>query len=141
LKLHELLAAIVPPDRLMTLVPCVAVIVPAPQVPVRPLGVETTRPAGSVSLKATPLSATVVLLFWMVKLKLVEPFSGIEAAPKALMITGGPTTVIDAFEVLPTPPSGEGTCTLLFLTPAVVPWTSTEAVQDALGASVPPDRL
>ena len=34
-----------------------AVIVPAPHVPVRPFGVETTSPAGSVSLKPTPVSA------------------------------------------------------------------------------------
>jgi len=108
-NVQELLAAIVPPLRLITLVPAVAVIVPAPHVPVRPFGVETTRPAGSVSLNATPLSAVVVLLFWMVKLSEVEPFSGIEAAPKALMITGGPTTVIEAFDVLPVPPSVEVT--------------------------------
>src|ERR1051325_2637921 len=83
-NVQELLAAIVPPLRLMTLVPAVAVIVPAPHVPVRPFGVETTSPAGSVSLKATPVNA-VVLLFWMVKLKLVEPFRGIVAATHALM--------------------------------------------------------
>jgi len=137
---QELLAAIVPPVRLITLVACVAVIVPPPQVPVRPLGVATTRPAGSVSLKATPVSA-VVLLFWMVKLRLVEPFSGIEAAPKALMITGGPTTVIDALDVLPVPASVEVTWTLLFFTPAVVPCTFTETVQLALAANVPAERL
>src|SRR6476469_9544352 len=58
-NVHELLAGMVPPERLITPVPAVAVMVPAPQIPVRPFGVETTRPAGSVSLKATPLSATV----------------------------------------------------------------------------------
>ena len=83
--------------------------VPPPQEPVSPFGVETTRPAGSVSLKPTPVSVVVVLLFWMVKVKLVEPFSGMLAAPKALMITGGATTVIDALEVLPVPPSVEVT--------------------------------
>ena len=107
-NVQELLAAMVPPLRLITLVPAVAVIVPAPQVPVRPFGVETTRPAGNVSLKATPVTA-VVLLFWMVKLSEVEPFSGMLAAPKALMITGGPTTVMEAFDVLPVPPSVEVT--------------------------------
>ena len=60
---HELFAAMVPPERLIVLVPAVAVIVPAPQVPVKPFGVEITRPAGNVSLNATPVSATVVLLF------------------------------------------------------------------------------
>src|SRR5262249_38887342 len=71
----------------------------------------------------------------------VDPFNGIEAAPKDLMITGGATTVIEAFEVLPAPPSVEVTCTLLFFTPAVVPRTSTLTVQVALAASVPVARL
>src|SRR5437899_5672730 len=63
------------------------------------------------------------------------------AAPKALMMTGGPTTVMEAFEVLPVPPSVEVTCTLLFLMPAVVPCTLTETVQEALCVIVPPVRL
>lgn len=75
------------------------------------------------------------------KLKLVEPFRGIDAAPNALMITGGPVTVIEAFDVLPVPASVEVTWTLLFLTPAVVPCTLTETVQLALAANVPPERL
>ena len=90
-------------------------------VAVRPFGVEITRPAGSVSLKPTPVSVVVVLLFWMVKDKLVEPFSGMLAAPNTLIMTGGPTTVIDAFDVLPVPASVDVTWTLLFFTPAVVP--------------------
>ena len=104
-NVQEPLAAIVPPLRLMTFVPAVAVIVPAPQVPVRPFGVETTRPAGSVSLNATPVSPTVVFELVMVKLSEVEPFSGMLAAPKALMMIGGPITVMEAVEVLPVPPS------------------------------------
>src|SRR5262249_11778304 len=140
-KVQEELAASVAPDRLITLVPCVAVMVPPPQEPLKPLGVATTRPAGSVSLKATPVSVVVVLLFWMVKFRLVDPFSGMLPAPKALMITGGATTGIDEFEVLPVPPSVEVTCTLLFFTPAVVPWTPTDTVHVALAARVPPDRL
>src|SRR5437660_142584 len=63
------------------------------------------------------------------------------AAPNALMMTGGPTTVIDALEVFPVPPSVEVTCTLLFFTFAVVPWTFTETVQLPLIATVPPDKL
>src|SRR5260221_653752 len=77
----------------------------------------------------------------MVKVRLVEPFSGIEPAPKALTSTGGPTTVMLAFDVLPVPPSVEVTCTLLFFTPAVVPCTFTDTVQLAVAANVPPDRL
>jgi hypothetical protein len=36
---------------------CVAVMVPPPQLPVRPFGVDTTRPAGRVSVKPTPVRA------------------------------------------------------------------------------------
>jgi hypothetical protein len=62
-KVHEVLCASVARARLTTFVPCVDVIVPPPQLPVRPLGVEITNPAGSVSLKATPERLCVVLLF------------------------------------------------------------------------------
>ena len=89
-NVQELLAAIDAPVRLITLVAWVAVIVPPPQEPVSPFGVEITRPAGSVSLKPTPVSVVVVLLFWMVKLKLVEPFSGMLAAPNALRWSAAP---------------------------------------------------
>ncbi len=140
-NVHEPLAARVAPERLTTLVACVAVIVPPPHVPVRPFGVEITSPAGKVSAKPMPERLDPALSFWIVKLSEVEPLSGIDAAPNALMIVGGPTTVIDAFDVLPVPPSVELTCTLLFFTPPVVPVTFTEIVHDALVASVPPDRL
>ena len=128
-NVQEALAAIVPPLRLMTFVPATAVIVPAPHVPVRPFGVETTRPAGSVSLKPTPVRATVVLGLVMVKLSEVEPFNGMLAAPKAFAIVGGATTVIEALEVLPVPPLVDVAWTLLGFTPAVVPCTSTDTVQ------------
>src|SRR5712671_1468325 len=77
----------------------------------------------------------------MVKVSEVEPFSGMLAAPNALIMTGGATTVIEALEVFPAPPSVEVTWTLLFFTPAVVPCTFTETVQLALAANVPPDKL
>jgi len=76
-----------------------------------------------------------------VKLKLVEPFSGTLAAPNALMITGGPTTVMLAFDVLPVPPLVDVTCTLLFFTPVVVPVIFNETVQEAPGARLAPLRL
>jgi len=44
-----------------------------------------------------------------VKVKEVAPFSATLAAPNALMITGGDTTVMLALEVLPVPPSVEVT--------------------------------
>src|SRR5882724_6008341 len=140
-NVQEVLCARLAPLRLITFVACVAVMVPPPQLPVRPFGVETTRPAGNVSLKPTPVSVVPVLLFWIVKVKLVDPFSGMLAAPNALMITGGATTVTLAFEVLPVPPSVEVTCTLLFFAPAVVPVTFTDNVQEVLMAKVPTDKL
>jgi hypothetical protein len=45
----------------------------------------------------------------MVKLSDVEPFSGTLEAPKLLLIVGGPTTVMLAFEVFPVPASVEVT--------------------------------
>src|SRR5215469_5119830 len=140
LNVQEAVTARVAPDKLITLVFCVAVIVPPPQVPVRPLGVEIIRPAGKVSLNPIPVS--VVPAFGLLRLKLSEvvPFNGMLAAPKALLIVGGATTVIEAFEVLPFPPFVELTETLLFFAPAVVPVTFTETVQDAPGARLPPDK-
>ena len=77
----------------------------------------------------------------MVKFSEVEPFSGIEAAPKALMITGGATTVMLALEVFPVPAVVSLTWTLLFFTPEVVPCTLREIVQEAPGARLAPERL
>jgi hypothetical protein len=62
-NVHELLEAIVPPKRLIVPDPAVAVTVPEPHEPVTPLGVATTMPAGRLSVKATPDSVVVVLLF------------------------------------------------------------------------------
>lgn len=139
-NVHEEFAAMVPPVRLITLVPAVAVMVPPPQLPVRPFGVDITSPAGRVSVKAIPVRA-IALLFVMVKLSEVDPFSGMLAAPNALVIVGGPTTLRLAFEVLPVPPFVELTDTLLFFTPVVVPCTLTETVQLAFAARLAPERL
>lgn len=75
------------------------------------------------------------------KLNDVEPFSGILAAPNALIITGGAVTAMLAFDVFPVPPSVEVTCTLLFFTPPVVPCTFNDTVHEPLAASVPLARL
>jgi hypothetical protein len=76
-----------------------------------------------------------------VKLSEVEPFSGMLAAPKALMITGGPITVTVAVEVFPAPHSIEVTCTELFFTPAPVPCTFNDTVQEAVEANVPAAKV
>src|SRR3979411_797382 len=90
-KVQEPPAAIVPPERLTTEKPDTVpvVIVPAPHDPVRPFGVATARPAGSVSPKATPKSATVALGLVMVKVRVVVAFRLMLAAPKALAMLGG----------------------------------------------------
>src|SRR5215831_11202318 len=147
-SVQEELCVPLPPDRLMTPVPAVAVTLP-PQVLVTP-GVPATTNVpvaeGSVSLNATPVRsplAGVPGLFGLliVKVTVVVPLSGILAAPKALLMVGGATTVTVALAVLLLPPSVELTCTELFLSPAVVPCTFTETAHEALAARVPPDRL
>jgi hypothetical protein len=140
-KLHEELAPRIAPARITLAVPCVAVMVPPPQVPVSPLGVATTKPEGKVSVKPTPVSDVPVLGFDTVKVNVVLPPSGTVAAPKDFVIVGTATTVTDAFEVLPAPAVVEVTETLLFFTPAVVPMTFTLKVHDPLAANVAPDRL
>jgi hypothetical protein len=62
-NVQDALAASVAADRLTTLAPAVPVIVPPPQLPVNPLGVETTNPVGNVSVKPTPARLCVALLF------------------------------------------------------------------------------
>ena len=64
----------------------------------------------------------------MVKLNDVEPFSGIEAAPKNLMITGAPATVtVLVAELLPGTVSGSLPVTLAVLesAPSAIGVTTT----------------
>jgi hypothetical protein len=67
----------VAPNSVTEFDPATAVIVPPPQEPVTPLGVETTRPAGNGSVNATPFSATLFVPGLVtVKVRLVlEPAS------------------------------------------------------------------
>jgi hypothetical protein len=140
-KVHEPLAARLPPARLMLLPPAVAVMVPLPQEPVRPFGVETINPAGKESVKAMPSTAMVEFGLVMVKLRDVDPFSAILEAPNDTASVGEATTVMDDDTLMPAPLSVEPTETLLLCTPAAVPVTLKVTVQEALAASVPPDKL
>ncbi len=74
-KVQLPMAVRLPPLRMIVPDPAVAVIVLPPHVPVRPLGVEITRPGGSVSVKPTPVNAVEVLGLFIVKLNAVDPFS------------------------------------------------------------------
>jgi len=92
LKVQEPLDVSVALAKLMLPDPAVAVIVPLPQLPVRPFGVEITRPAGNVSVKATPVNVVEALGLLIVKLSEVDPFSGMLAALKDFTIVGGAMT-------------------------------------------------
>ena len=139
---HELLIANVPPDKLAEPAPATAVAVP-PQVLVNALGVATTRPAGRLSVKATPVSAIVLAAgLVMVKVREVDPFRAIEAAPNALVIVGAEATVRLAVAVLPVPPLVELTApVVLVYCPEVAPVTFTTTVQEVFVAMVLPVRL
>src|SRR5436305_3807137 len=135
--------AMLPPVRLMLVELAAAVTVP-PQVLLTP-GVEATcNPLVNVSLNATPFSALVLLAgLVIVNVTVVVPFSVIFAAPNALLIVGGATTFIVAVLLAaPVPPSVELIAPVVLLaSPSTVPFTSTLIVQDALWATLPPDRL
>src|SRR5258708_21843618 len=105
MNVHVPLAASDAPDKLMTLVFCVAVRAPPPQEPLKPFGVEIMSPDRRVSLKPMPFSVVLKFGFWMVKLRLVDPPSGMLAAPNALLIAGGATTRIPALPVPPLDPA------------------------------------
>ena len=68
------------------------------------MGVATSRPAGRLSVNATPVSAMVALELVTVKLSDVEPASPMDAAPKTFEIVGGVATVKFAAAVFPAPP-------------------------------------
>src|SRR5256714_69502 len=125
-----------PPDRLMLVEFAVAVAVP-PQSLLTP-GVEATcKPLVSVSLKAIPFSAAVLAAgLVMVKVTVVVPFSGIVAAPKALLMVGGATTVsVAVLLVVPVPPSVEVIAlVVLSASPAAMPFTVTEYVHELFAA-------
>lgn len=105
LKVHDELAASVAPERLTEDEPAVAVIVPPPHDPIRAFGVATSRPAGSESAKATPVSEMLLATGLVIeKLSDVVPFSGIVAAPNVFVIFGGEATARFAEAVLPAPP-------------------------------------
>jgi hypothetical protein len=141
-SVHDAFVATVPPVRLTDTDPGPAVGVP-PHVLVSPLGVATTRPAGSGSENATPVLGTVLARgFRIVNVKVVEEFSGMPTAPNALVIIGGATTVRFAAPLgLPVPPFVEEAAKPALLSaPARLPTTFTETAQDELAGMEPPER-
>src|SRR5215472_5550185 len=112
-----------PPVRVILVVFAAATTVP-PQLLVTP-GVEATcNPFVSVSLKAIPFSAVVLAAgLVMVKVAVVVPFSGMVAAPKALLMVGGATICSSAvLLVVPVPPLVDVIAPVVLLaSPAAVP--------------------
>lgn len=137
-NVQEPLAAMVAPVRLALLPPAVAVMVPPPQDPERPLGVATTRPAGRASVNPTPVTLVELLGLVMVKLSDVVPPTAIEDAPNVLAIVGAASafTWMLADAGPPGPASVEVTVeVVLTKRPAVGPRTRTVMLQDWPAAS------
>jgi len=84
-------------------------------------------PGGKVSVNPTPVNATPEFGLVIVKLRLVVPPTAMFAAPNALLIVGGATTVtVAVLLTAPVPPSFDVMApVVLLLSPAVVPVTGT----------------
>src|SRR5579871_5342551 len=82
--------------------PPLAVIVPPPQEPFRPVGLATMSPGGRMSVKPTPVTGAVFGLV-IVNARVVAPLSGTVIEPNAFVIIGGPTTFREAVAEFPGP--------------------------------------
>ena len=108
----------VPPDKLTVEgepggLLTVAVIVPLPQEPTTVVDA-SFRPAGKLSVNATPLSALAVFGLVTVKLSVLLPFRGTLLGLNDLLMVGGATTVRVSEAVPPVPPSVELTALVVF---------------------------
>src|SRR5262249_7879780 len=129
--------AIVAPLRLTWFVPSAAVIVPPPHVPLKP-PVAIVSPAGSVSVNATPLSATLFVLLTVYLSADVLP-TVIDDGVNVVASEGATATTSDADAVRPLPLSVELTVPVVLLSvPTCEPTTSTWTVHTLPAASVPP---
>lgn len=112
-----------PPVNEMVPLPATAVTVPLQEF-VMTLGVATFKPAGKLSVKATPVKTLLGLVLRMLNSNVVTPFSGSTATLKSLRMTGGKATIVLAVATLPVPASSELMADeVLSFTPGVVPVT------------------
>jgi len=130
LRLHDVPAAREAPLRLIEPDPGVAVRVPL-HLPLRSLGLVTTRPAGNASVYPTPVKLDAPLGLPSVKLRNVVPFTAMLLFSKDLAIVGGSVaaavTVRLADAVTPVPPSVEVTApVVLFFVPLLVALTQSK---------------
>ena len=122
----------------LTLVPlAAAVTVPPAQVVAAAGAAVFCIPAGYVSVKATPVNATVFAAgLVIVNVMINVPFTAIGFVPKDLTIDGGAITVVEALAVFPVPPFVEVTePVILFFVPPLEPVTVT------LKLHVPPPAM
>jgi hypothetical protein len=104
LKVHEELPVKLAPLSVMLLPPALAAMLPPPQPPVRPLGVDTKRPDGNESVKPMPVKVPAAFGFETVKLRVVVAFNAMEVAPNVMVRVGGPTTFTVAVLLVDPPP-------------------------------------
>lgn len=130
-----------PPLKLMAVLPAKGLNVP-PQVLVAAGVAATSKPAGKLSVIASPFS---VKAFGLVKLivNVDVPFKGIEVGEKLLATVGGAATNSVAEAVKPRPPCVETTApVVLSFEPAVVALTTTLIEQLAPAEAIaPPVKL
>src|ERR1700687_1395191 len=110
----------------MVFVPLMVRLLVPPQTLLVPL--TTVRPAGRLSVKATPISgSTFAAGFVIVNCKLVVAFKAIGEGLNTLAIVGGASTfTVAVLLVVPVPPSVEVIApVVLFCVPAAVPVTFT----------------
>jgi hypothetical protein len=91
-KLQDAPAASVAPVKFTLAEAANAVIVPPPQLPVRPLGAASTSPAGIVSVKPIPLNEALLLGLDNIKVNDEVPFNATLAAPNTFAMVGGEMT-------------------------------------------------
>ena len=104
----------------------------------------TIKPAGRVSVKASPVSEEDRLGLLMLKVNESGPVKQNAGCTEGFGDDRGGvefTTLTLALEVLPVPPSVDVMVTLLFFVPSVVPWTFSEMVHEELAVRVPAERL
>src|SRR4051794_25550467 len=119
-----------------------AVIVPPPQDPVRAGSVATTRPAGRLSVKPTPVSEDPALGLVRVKLRLLVPFRPMLVGKNDFAIVGGLGGVTTVRLAVAAGPAGASfevmVLVVLAFRPAVVPVTLILIVQLSLPLTVRP---
>jgi hypothetical protein len=137
------LEAMVPPEKLSEVFPAAGTKVGEPQPVVEAFGVAATcRPAGNMSVNATPVSAVPAFGFVIVNVNVLTPPTAIGFGENALAILGAESTVNVSEPAFPAPPLVEVTLLVIFtFAPLLVAVMLTLAVQMPLAAIVPPEKV